>query len=108
MVHSEMFADIRQLMTLYDDVPNPETFAEHVEPLQTPSIQYGEPPNYVFSKSGECSRVNGRILCTNWCDETFPRDPYTNENVCDAAAREAVRHTHDTTSSSFFTGAFNY
>ena len=36
-----MFADIRRLMALYDDVPDPEDFAEHHEPKYTENITYG-------------------------------------------------------------------
>ena len=71
-----MFADIRHLAALYDDVATPETFADHVDPVYTPITEHGEPwtLTHHFSRSGTCSRQNGRTLCSQWCDDTFPRD----------------------------------
>ena len=106
-----MFADIRRLTALeplFDDVPTPETFAEHVEPTATPNIQYGGAASHSFTIAGECSIVNNRMLCRQWCDETFPVDAFSG-NVCDVAATNRVSSGHHSSSPrSFRPGKFSY
>ena len=86
-----MFADIRRLAVLYDDVPTPEAFAKPSMPFSTPNIEYGDAASYTLSKYGACSRTNGRYLCSQWCDDTFPVDS-NGLNQCDRAASTAI-HT---------------
>lgn len=104
-----MFADIRRLTALepfFDDVPTPETFASRVEPSVTPDIQYGEAASHTFAKAGECSTVNGRTLCRQWCDETFPVDAMSG-TVCDAARTDRASSGHHSRSPhSFRPGKF--